>query len=258
MLRTTREALAARLRDEEHLETTPSAHAPEGLIVAHGGSPASWAAFADGACVVQDEASMLVARLLEPAPGETVADVCAAPGTKTTHLAQLMENRGRILAFDPQPARLALVTEAAARLGVTIVEIRGGTVEALAPGFADACDAALVDAPCSNLGVLRRNPEVKWRRRPEDLAAAAARQREILAAAAAMVRPGGRLVYATCSLEPEENEHVVAAFLAARSDFAPDRPAGLPPALERDGRLQCLPHVHGTDGFTAVRLRRVV
>jgi 16S rRNA (cytosine967-C5)-methyltransferase len=257
-LRTTRQALATRLRAEEQLETTPTSHAPEGLIVTPGGRPASWRAFGDGAFAVQDEASMLVARLLEPRPGDMVADVCAAPGTKTTHLAQLMDNRGRILAFDPQPARLALVEAAAARLGVTIIETRRGAVEALAPGYAGACDAVLVDAPCSNLGVLRRNPEVKWRREPGDLGASAARQSQILAAAATMVRPGGRLVYATCSLEPEENEHVVAALLADRGDFVRDGPAQFPLQLDDDGVLRCRPHRHGGDGFTAARLRRVV
>jgi 16S rRNA (cytosine967-C5)-methyltransferase len=255
--RTTRAALAARLRDDARLDTTPTTYAPEGLVVARGGRPASWPAFADGALTVQDEASMLVGRLLAPRAGEVVADVCAAPGTKTTHLAELMEDRGRILAFDPQPARLALVAEAAARLGVTIVETRGGTAEALAPGFAAACDAVLVDAPCSNLGVLRRNPEVKWRRAPEDIPACAARQREIVAAAATMVKPGGRLVYATCSLEPEENVQVIAALLDEHRDFVTDPPAEFPLPLEADGTLRCLPHRHGTDGFTAVRLRRL-
>ena len=256
-LRTTRDALAARLRDDDSLDTAPTAHAPEGLVVVRGGRPASWRAFADGVLTVQDEASMLVARLLDPRPGEIVADVCAAPGTKTTHLAQLMENRGRILAFDPQPARLALVAEAVGRTGATIVEARGGTVESLAPALVDACDAVLVDAPCSNLGVLRRNPEVKWRRVPEDIPASAARQREILAAAATMVRSGGRLVYATCSLEPEENEQVTAAFLHDRRDFVVDAPADFPLPMDADGMLRCLPHRHGTDGFTAMRLRRL-
>jgi len=219
-----REALAARLRAEEQVETRPTPLAPEGLVTESGGAPGRWRAFADGACVAQDEASMLVARLLEPAPGETVADVCAAPGTKTTHLAQLMDDRGRILALDPQPARLGRVTEAATRLGFTIVETQEGTVEALAPRAAGTCDRVLVDAPCTNLGVLRRNPEVKWRRQAADVGATAARQRSILAAAGSLVRAGGRLVYATCSLEPEENDAVVAEFLAGHPDFTVDTP----------------------------------
>lgn len=256
-LRTTRPALAERLAAEHGVSTRPTAWAPEGLIVLDpGGPPSAWRPFVEGQCVVQDEASMLVARLLEPAPGDTVADVCAAPGTKTTHLAQLMEDRGRVLAFDPQPARLGLVREAAARLGLGIVRTLEGPVEALAPRFPAACDAVLVDAPCSNLGVLRRNPEVKWRRQPGDLPAAAERQRAILTAAAQMVRPGGRLVYATCSLEPEENEEVVATFLTAHPEFGPAPPADFPLPLDVDGWLRCRPDRHGIDGFTAVRLRR--
>ena len=255
-LRVTREALAARLATEEGLAGRPTRWAPEGLVVGPGGAPASWRAFAEGLFAVQDEASMLVARLLAPAPGATIADVCAAPGTKTTHLAQLMEDRGRVLALDPQPARLARVREAAARLGIRSIEPLDGAVAALAPAFREACDGVLVDAPCSNLGVLRRNPDVKWRREPAELAASAERQRGILAAAATMVKPGGRLVYATCSLEPEENEGVVAPFLAARPEFRRDPPAAFPLPLDADGALRCLPHRHGTDGFTAIRFRR--
>jgi len=205
---------------------------------------------------VQDEASMLIARLLAPEAGSTIADVCAAPGTKTTHLAELMDNRGRIIALDREPTRLARVGEAAARLGISIVETRAGAVEALAPELHAACDGVLVDAPCSNLGVVRRNPEVKWRRQPSDLAVASRRQSEILRAAATMVRPGGRLVYATCSLEPEENDAVARAFLAATPDFRADPPDHFPLPLDADGWLRCLPHRHGTDGFSAVRFRR--
>jgi 16S rRNA (cytosine967-C5)-methyltransferase len=254
-LRITREALADRLAAEDGIATRPTVHAPEGLVAAHAGEPGAWRAFVDGACVAQDEASMLVARLLEPRPGESVADVCAAPGTKTTHLAQLMDNRGRILALDPHPARLARVSEAAARLGVSIVETAAGTVQEMAPARRATCDAVLVDAPCSNLGVLRRNPEVKWRRRPDDLTAAAARQREILEAAATMLRPGGRLVYATCSLEPEENDEVVAAVLARHSELRVDLPRAFPLPLEQ-GVLRLRPDRLGGDGFTAIRLRR--
>jgi len=255
-LRTTREALGRRLADEDGLDCRPTRLAPEGLVVGPGGAPGEWRAFADGGFAVQDEASMLIARLLAPEPGSTVADVCAAPGTKTTHLAELMDNRGRILAFDRERARLARVGEAAARLGISIIDTRDGAVEALAPEFRGACDGVLVDAPCSNLGVLRRNPEVKWRRQPSDLALASRRQADILGAAATMVRPGGRLVYATCSLEPEENDAVAQAFLAAKPDFRVDPPEGFPLPLDSDGWLRCLPHRHGTDGFSAVRFRR--
>jgi 16S rRNA (cytosine967-C5)-methyltransferase len=114
----------------------------------------------------------------------------------------------------------------------------------------------LVDAPCSNLGVLRRNPDVKWKREEVELGRLAEKQRGILGAAAALARPGGRLVYATCSLEPEENDDVVRAFLAEHPDWRVDPPAGFPVAPDANGVIRCLPHVHGTDGFTAVRLMR--
>jgi 16S rRNA (cytosine967-C5)-methyltransferase len=258
-LRLSREALADRLTAETGRSPRLTRYAPEGLRLEHGGGPpASWRAFGDGACAVQDEASMLVAHLADPRPGDTVADVCAAPGTKTTHLAQLMENRGRILALDRDARRLASVREAAARLGIAIAETREGSVEALAPAHAATCDVVLVDAPCSNLGVLRRHPEVKWRRQPADLTASAASQRAILRAAADMVKPGGRLVYATCSLEPEENEAVVSDVLSTRGDFAVDSPVAFPIAADASGFVRCLPHRHGTDGFTAVRLRRAL
>lgn len=255
-LRTDRAVLATRLAGEEGVATRPTRWAPEGLVADRAGTPAAWGAFAAGECVVQDEASMLVAHLLEPVAGETVADVCAAPGTKATHLAQLTGDRGRILAFDPHPARLARAREVARRLGISSIEPLDGSVETLAPGWRQACDAVLVDAPCTNLGVLRRNPEVKWRRRPEDLAAAAARQAAILEASATMVRPGGRLVYATCSLEPEENDAIARDFLARHPDFTVAPPAAFAVPLDADGFLRCLPHVHATDGFTAIRFRR--
>jgi len=256
-LRVSREVLAARLASEDHVATRPTASAPDGLLVeGAAGTPARWRAFGDGACVVQDEASMLVSRLLEPRAGETVVDACAAPGTKTTHLAQLMDNNGRIVALDPQPARLGRVTEAAARLGVTIVQTIEGTVQELVSCDAPRADAVLIDAPCTNLGVLRRNPEVKWRRRPDDIAASAARQSEILTAAATLVKSGGRLVYATCSPEPEENEAVVGAFLTAQPAWRVDTPGVFPLALDSDGYLRTRPDRHGSDAFTAVRLRR--
>jgi 16S rRNA (cytosine967-C5)-methyltransferase len=254
-LRATREQLIRRLREEELVEARPTALALEGLLVDHA-AVGSWAAFADGWCTAQDEASMLIARLLDPQPGETVVDACAAPGTKATHLAQLMENRGRVIAMDPQAARLQLVDRTAARLGVSIIETHLGGAGTLAPRWQGRADRALVDAPCSNLGVLRRNPEVKWRRTEGDLVRLGKRQTEILTAAASTVRPGGVLVYATCSLEPEENEAVVADFTHGHPGWQPDGSAFSPVGVDGQGFIRCLPHRIGTDGFTAIRLRR--
>jgi 16S rRNA (cytosine967-C5)-methyltransferase len=254
-LRISREALAARLREEELAETRPTPLAPEGLFVERG-QVGRWAAFTQGWCTIQDEASMLIARLLAPRPGELVADACAAPGTKATHLAELMANRGKIIAMDPQAARLKLVGKAASRLGIGIIEAHAGSVSALAGRWKGRCDRVLVDAPCSNLGVLRRNPDVKWKRTEEDLGRLRERQGGILSAAASLVKPGGRLVYATCSLEPEENEEVVAPLLAPDGGWRVAAASDFPVAPDATGFVRCLPHVHGTDGFTAVLLER--
>jgi len=143
-------------------------------------------------------------------------------------------------------------------MGATIVDADDRGVEVLAAERDGVCDRVLVDAPCSNLGVLRRNPDGKWRRQEADLPALARAQGMILDAAGTLVRPGGVLVYATCSLEPEENEEVVAAFRERRPEFTPDRLPATIPAACADGpdRLRTFPHRHGTDGFTAHRLRR--
>ena len=255
LLRGSRDELARRLRDVELAATRATVLAPEGLVVERG-VVANWAAFAEGWCTVQDQASMLIARLLDPQPGEMVADTCAAPGTKATHLAELMQNRGKIVAMDPHAGRLKLLAGAAARLGLGIIESHAGPVAALAPRWRERCDRVLVDAPCSNLGVLRRNPDVKWRRTPDDLERLPIVQRAILEAAASLVKPGGYLVYATCSLEPEENELVVAPFLEAHSGWRVDTPPDWPVAADRSGFVRCHPHREGTDGFTAVRLAR--
>jgi 16S rRNA (cytosine967-C5)-methyltransferase len=250
--------LVADLLRRAGVDVLATRFAPEGFTLERAGDLRALAPIRDGSTTVQDEAAIMVGHALSVLPGETVADVCAAPGTKTTHLAALMTNRGRILAGDPHPGRLALLRDACRRLGVTIVEPRLGDARALAGALGPACDRVLVDAPCSNLGVLRRNPDAKWRRRPEDFAPLAAAQLEILVAGADLVRPGGVLVYATCSLEPEENEEVVAALRARRPDFAPDPlPAAIPEACRgAPDVLRMTPDRHGSDGFTAHRLRR--
>ena len=225
---------------------------------------------------------MLVARLVAPRPGETVIDACAAPGGKTTHLAALMENRGRILACDVHPAKLDAVSRQCARLGATIVETRHLDAARLGRTHPRAADRVLVDAPCSGLGVLRRRPEIKWRVRPEDLPAVAEQQRRILHGAAGAVRTGGTLVYSVCTTEPEEGAQVVEAFLSRHPEFEPLPITAWPPgpgaaALAADGpggpgaggevaagvvwgasgtALLC-PHRGGTDGFFVASLRRV-
>ncbi len=166
------------------------------------GDPSAHAGFAEGRFTVQDESSVRVAPLLDPKTGERVLDLSAAPGGKATHLAELMGGEGRVVAVD-LPGRIGLVAEAARRLGLPNVECVAGDGTAIA--FREPFDAVLVDAPCSNTGVLARRPDVRWRLRERDIAGAVALQRALLANAARLLRPGGRLVYSTCSLEPEEN-----------------------------------------------------
>jgi 16S rRNA (cytosine967-C5)-methyltransferase len=195
--------------------------------------------FAQGWFAVQDEAAMHAAHLLAPGPGEAILDLCAAPGTKTTHLAELMQNRGRIVATDVSPERLARVAENCRRLGIEIVEpqiIREDSVDAPAGPF----DAALVDVPCSNTGVLGKRPEARWRISPADLVELPEIQKRLLAAACERVLPGGRVAYSTCSLEPEENADVV-RWLLARDDRFRLREERLHlPGAPADGAYQAL------------------
>ncbi|HUR38023.1 MAG TPA: transcription antitermination factor NusB [Planctomycetota bacterium] len=166
------------------------------------GDPAADPRFAEGLYTVQDETSMKVAPLLDPKPGERVLDLCAAPGGKTTQLAELMGGKGVVVAVD-LPDRIGLVAESAKRLALPNIECVAGDGATVA--FKGFFDAILVDAPCSNTGVLSRRPDVRWRLKEKDIAGAVAIQRALLANAARLLKPYGRLVYSTCSLEPEEN-----------------------------------------------------
>jgi 16S rRNA (cytosine967-C5)-methyltransferase len=193
--------------------------------------------FRQGLFYLQDPGTLLAARELDPRPGETVLDLCAAPGGKLTCLAQFMANQGQLLAYDNAPSRLKLVRENCARLGVTCVSV-------FDPGSAARCDRVLIDVPCSNTGVLRRRVDLRWRLRPEQLASLSATQSQLLAQGAALLRPGGRLVYSTCSLEPEENEEVVAQFLAAH------------PGFKLENQRELVPFADGSDGAFVARLTR--
>ena len=225
-------------------------------------SPARLPGFAEGAFIVQDPAHALVCRFAAIPPGTIVYDACAAPGGKAVAL----ERGGvRVIAGDARRERVARLVETARRAGVAI---RVAVADLLAAPFrSEALAAVLVDAPCSATGTMARHPDARWRVTPRTIARAAERQRALLAAAAALVRPGGLLVYATCSLEPEENSDIVTEFLARHPQFArvplppppPPPPAGAVPAalLTPAGDFQSLPQRHGMDGAYAARLARV-
>ena len=217
-LRITPEALVARLAADQ-VQVHPTAFAPDGLVVDEG-YPLRGAGLDEGWFVVQDEASQLVTLLAGDQPGGRVLDTCASPGGKTTAMAASMDGRGILVACDVRDRRVDLLRRTVAASGASNVRIvQADLLKALpfAPGF----DAVLVDAPCSGLGTLRRDPDIRWRRREGDLPALAAAELTMLQHAADMVAPGGRLVYATCSSEPEENEGVADAFLATTPEFMP-------------------------------------
>ena len=212
--------------------------------------------YQDGLVEVQDEGSQLVAWLLAPRRGEMVADYCAGAGGKTLAVAALMRGTGRIYAFDTSPKRLAALAPRAARAGITNVHavVLAGN-DARAKRLAGKLDRVLVDAPCSGFGTLRRNPELKWRYDERAVAELAAKQKRILQMASRLVKPGGRLVYATCSLLEEENDAVVQAFRDAEPGFEPVSCnkvlAEQRIALDTGEYLKLSPHRHGTDAFFA-------
>lgn len=199
--------------------------------------------FQQGLFYVQDPGTLLAVRELDPQPGESVLDLCAAPGGKTAFIAQQMQNRGRIIAQDNQPARLEMIRENCARLGVSCVEASlapEGVLENPAKRF----DRILVDAPCSNTGVMRRRVDLRWRIRVEEIQRLSEEQLKLLRQAAPRLKPDGALVYSTCSLEPEENAEVIKRFLSEHAQFK----------LEHEREL--LPFVDGVDGAYVARLRR--
>ncbi|MEQ1809574.1 MAG: RsmB/NOP family class I SAM-dependent RNA methyltransferase [Terricaulis sp.] len=263
-LKSDREKLIAALAESPKLKGPPDGtpHAPDGVRIPWSlGRTFPWAteqAFVKGWFEVQDEGSQIAARISGAQPGMQVADVCAGAGGKTLALAALMENKGQIFAHDIEGRRLAPMKERLDRAGVRNVQVRAPmrTKDALAD-LRDKMDIVFVDAPCSGSGTWRRSPDSKWRLRPNALAKRLEEQQQALALAAPLVKSGGRLVYVTCSVLPEENEDAVASFLGSYTDFTPVglELAGLP-AYERMIGVQMTPLKTGCDGFYVAVLRR--
>jgi 16S rRNA (cytosine967-C5)-methyltransferase len=269
-LQVDRNTLADRLKTAG-VATVATRFSPDGLVVTSGNPLQGGAGTARGATtaqpstpalfLVQDEASQLVPQMLPLAAGQRVLDACAAPGGKTVALAGIMGDRGVIVACDLRPARVALLADTLARSGLHSARIVRADFTRPVP-FHAAFDVVLLDAPCSGLGTLRRDPDVKWRRREADLQPLAAIEVRMLQHASEAVTPGGHLLYATCSSEPEENEEVVESFLAGRPAFGrvaapPLAQAPHDPSLVDDkGQLRTLPHVHGLEAFFAALLIR--
>lgn len=256
-IRLTRDALVRRLADVG-VSVEPAAYAPDGLVVT-GGNPLRTPLAEEGLFLVQDEASQLVPLAVAPGRISRLLDACAAPGGKATALAHLASD-ALVVAADVRPKRVALLQRTVAACGARNVRVVTADVTRGLP-FGAVFDVVVVDAPCSGLGTVRRDPDIKWRRRETDFAGLAATQLTLLRQAATAVRPGGLLLYATCSSEPDENQQVVARFLAADPSFAAMRlplpGSALPRAVvNAEGVLATSPHEHALEAFFAAMLVR--
>jgi 16S rRNA (cytosine967-C5)-methyltransferase len=255
-LRATREEAISALKEDD-IDTEPTRFASDGLVVTRG-NPLRRPA--DGLVFVQDEASQLVPAVVGASAGERILDLCASPGGKTLAMAADMNDVGRIVASDVRARRVRLLQETVKTANSRCVSIVRGAPEGALP-FAPTFDAVLVDAPCSGLGTIRRDPDIRWRRREEDLPTFARNQITLLMRAAEVVRSGGRLVYATCSSEPEENDAVIAAFVASRPDFhvvnlhSSANPV-IAPFIDAQGFFRTTPPAHGLEAFFAVLVTR--
>ncbi len=260
-LKTTRDEARAALQ-ASGIDAQPTPYSPLGLRIAGRPSLARHPLFVAGALEVQDEGSQLVGYLVAPKRSEMVVDFCAGAGGKTLLLGALMRSQGRLYAFDTHDRRLANLKPRLARSGLSNVhpQLIAHERDTKVKRLAGKIDRVLVDAPCTGFGTLRRNPDLKWRQQESALAELAVKQQSILAAAATLVKPGGRLVYATCSVLPDENEDVVSAFVAAHPAFSRGDAAtafahaGI--GLDTGPALRLLPHKHGCDGFYAEVLTR--
>jgi 16S rRNA (cytosine967-C5)-methyltransferase len=255
----TRDELRDVLRDME-VQAHPAPELPEGLVLDTPFDVHGSLLFEAGALMPQSRASMLVSRVLDPKPGEAVLDLCAAPGAKSTHIAALMRGRGRLVAVDRNAGRCESLAANCRRMGAHWVDVRCEDGAAFIGEHEGGYDRVLLDPPCSGLGTLQARPDARWRKDPGQIRDLVRTQEDLLEAAGAHVRPGGTLVYSTCTISPGENEDQVHGFLARHSEFeADDLAAALPefrhPRTPRF--LQSLPHKHGTDGFFIARLRRV-
>ncbi len=259
-LRTNKLDLQKCLR-QEGIQAKQSLVLQDSFLLDHGVDYKHSPSFAQGLYTPQDSSSMLAAKILDPKPGQTVIDVCSAPGGKTTYLAELMKDRGKIIACDLYAHKLKLVQNVAKRLGITIIETKLQDAANRVEEWKEQADCVLVDAPCSGLGIIRRKPEIKWTKSLEDCQALAAMQYQILQTAAYYIKPGGVLVYSTCTLTNEENNDIFYRFLREHPQFqAEPFPQEVPQQWSdgaKQGNIQILPGELDCDGFYIAKMKRI-
>lgn len=265
VLKGTREELVETIKKQlPKAYVKPSQVTPLGVVLSESGNIGELPAYRQGLCTVQDESSMLVGDALAPYPGMKVLDVCAAPGGKSTHIAEKMNNQGKVFSMDIHPHKLKLIEDNGKRLGISIIETQAGDareVDQILRG--ETFDRVLVDAPCTGLGVIRRKPDIRWVKKEKDKEIHSI-QYEILCSAATLLKPDGKLVYSTCTVQREENQDVIQRFLQEHPDWeldstlAKDLPVliGEKYATLKDGYVQILPHHFHSDGFFIARLKR--
>jgi len=220
-------------------------------------------ALENGWYYIQDKSSMLVSKIANPKKGGYVIDLCSAPGGKSTHMAQLMENEGEILACDIFENKLNIINENCSRLGINIIKTIKNDASVINTKWRELADTVLVDAPCTGLGIIRRKPDIKWSRKPEDTLNLAMLQKSILQNASKYVKIGGEIVYSTCTIEKEENIDIINEFLRCNKNFVPvDFTSAIPELLAdksvSEGYLQLYPNIHGTDGFFIAKMKRIL
>jgi 16S rRNA (cytosine967-C5)-methyltransferase len=261
-IRENRAALLDLLRSED-VKACPSPWSPEGIFIQSRGPVDRLPGFNEGFFQVQGEASQLVTYLLDPKPCERILDACAAPGGKTTHIAEIMKNQGKIVAIDISSRGINRIEQNAQRLGLNSIQaFPADASHSLVTPLDELYDRALVDAPCSGFGTLRSHPEIKWNRSESDIKRLSQLQKEILFRTVSYLKKGGVLVYSTCTLIDDENEKVVEDFLRKDGRFVLEDAAGYLPdqakSLVRGQYFMALPHRHNTDGFFAARMRKVL
>jgi 16S rRNA (cytosine967-C5)-methyltransferase len=260
-LRSSREELLQEFAGQG-IEATPCRFSPDGIALSGRHMVNTLPGFDAGLFAVQDEASQLAGRLLGAEPGERVWDACCAPGGKTCHVAQLMDDRGELIATDISRSKLTLVQESLRRLGITSVTTAVADLHQPDTFPEGSFDRILLDAPCSGLGVIRRNPEAKWRLFSGDVTRLAAVQKTLLKNAAVRLKPGGTLLYSTCSTSEAENELVIEDFLLHHPGFVLENLNDFFPELSGliafYGMFRVWPHRHGMDGFFAARIRKTL